>query len=92
MTAIRADRTTYTIERRTQHKKGQKPLTGFAVDITVRFNKDGHPFLQDHNSDGPMPFNYVEELTEFITTQIERNYREHFSSEPPRKPRSAATV
>ena len=83
MTPIRADRETYAIERRTQSKKGQKPLKGFAIDITVRFNTDGHPFLQDHNSDGnTMPFNYVSELTAFVGKEIERNWLEHYGTEP----------
>src|SRR3954454_19031504 len=83
MTEIRADRTTYAIERRYRSKKGGKPLKGFALDITVRFNTDGHPFLQDHNSgNGPMPFNTVDELKRFLTDEISRNHAEHFSSVP----------
>lgn len=78
MTGIRADRTTYAIERRYQSKKGGKPLKGFALDLTIRFNTDGHPFLQDHNGDGPMPFNTVDELQEFVATEIARNHGEHF--------------
>jgi hypothetical protein len=78
MTKIRADRTRYAIDRRYQSKKGGKPLKGFALDITIRFNTDGHPFLQDHNSNGPMPFNTVDELQDFVAQEIARNYSEHF--------------
>ena len=81
MTGIRADRTTYAIDRRYESKKGGKPLKGFALDITMRFNTDGHPFLQDHNSDGgPMPFNTVDELAKFVSDEIRRNHREHFDN------------
>jgi hypothetical protein len=81
MTGIRADRTTYAIERRYQSKKGGKPLKGFAVDVTIRFNTYGTPFVQDHNSDeGPMPFNTLDELRSFIDAEIERNYQEHFGT------------
>jgi hypothetical protein len=81
MTGIRADRTTYAIERRYQSKKGGKPLKGFALDITVRFNTDGHPFLQDLNSSkGPMPFNTLEELKGFIDGEIDRNHAEHYGA------------
>lgn len=80
MTGIRADRTTYALEPRYLHKKGGKPLTGFALDITIRFNKDGHPFVQDHNHNGPMPFNTVEELQEFVATEIARNHADHFAA------------
>lgn len=84
MTPIRADRTTYAVERRYASKKGGKPLKGFALDVTIRFNTNGTPFVQDHNSEnGPMPFNTVEELREFIDVQIARNYAEHFGAATP---------
>jgi hypothetical protein len=81
MTPIRADRSTYGLERRYTSKKGGKSLKGFALDVTIRFNTYGTPFVQDHNSgQGPMPFNTVAELCDFIGEQIERNYRAHFES------------
>lgn len=80
MTGIRADRTTYAIERRYKSKKGGKPLKGFALDITIRFNTDGHPFLQDHNGNGPMPFNTVEQVRDFVSNEITRNYGEHYGT------------
>lgn len=81
MTGIRADRTTYAVERRYVSKKGGKPLRGFALDTTIRFNIDGHPFLQDHNSNsGPMPFNTVDEVAKFLADEIVRNHREHFAA------------
>lgn len=84
MTGIRADRTTYAVERRYQSKKGGKPLKGFALDITIRFNTTGSPFLQDHNSDnGPMPFNTLDELKDFIAEQIDRNHAEHYTGTAP---------
>jgi hypothetical protein len=79
MTGIPADRTKYAIERRYQSKKGGKPLKGFALDLTIRFNTDGHPFLQDHNGNGPMPFNTVDELWDFLSSEIARNWGEHFA-------------
>ncbi len=83
MTPIRPDRTTYAIERRYASKKGGSPLKGFALDTTIRFNTDGHPFLQDHNSNtGTMPFNTVQEVARFVADEIVRNYDEHFAQKP----------
>ena len=84
MTGIRADRETYGLERRYVSKKGQKPLKGFALDTTIRFNTDGVPFVQDHNSKlGPMPFDSVEAVAEFVRKQIIANHREHFQGGRP---------
>lgn len=80
MTGIPADRTKYAIERRYKHKKGGKALTGFALDITIRFNTDGKPFLQDHNGNGPMPFNTLDQLNGFIADEVDRNHGEHFGA------------
>jgi hypothetical protein len=71
----------YRIERRTKHLQSGKKLNGIAIDLILRFNKDGHPFLQDKNATpgrNVMPFNDVEEVMEFITAEISRNYNEHF--------------
>lgn len=79
MTKIRVDHTQYSLARRHERKKGGKALKGFALDVTIRFNTDGTPFVQDHNSShGTMPFNTVEELRTFISDEIERNFDEHF--------------
>jgi hypothetical protein len=84
MTQIRADHTEYSIERRHQRKKGGKPLKGFALDVTIRFNSDGTPFVQDHNSaHGTMPFNSVDEVRKFIGDEIDRNFEEHFDVSAP---------
>jgi hypothetical protein len=80
MTGIPADRTQYRLERRYKSKKGGKPLKGFALDVTIRFNTYGTPFVQDHNGNGPMPFNTLDELGDFISEQIERNHREHYTA------------
>ncbi len=81
MTEIPADRPKYRIERRYQHKKGSKPLKGFALDITMRFNKDGSPFLQDHNGT-TMPFNTLDQLKAFVADEIDRNHAEHYKGAP----------
>jgi hypothetical protein len=75
MTKIRADRSTWGIEPRFTRKSSSQPLTGFALDISMRFS-DG-VFLTDHNSEGTMHFDSVEELCEFLTAQITRNYTKH---------------
>jgi hypothetical protein len=77
-----ADPTTYKLERRTRHKKAGKGLSGFALDPTIRFNKEGHAFLQDHNGNGPMPFNTKDELKQFLADEIDRNFEEHFGPRP----------
>jgi hypothetical protein len=84
MTGIPADRTTYALGRRYTSKKGGKPLKGFALDLTIRFNTTGVAFLQNHNGDaGPMPFSELDELKQFIGDEIDRNYREHgFPAQP----------
>jgi hypothetical protein len=71
----------YKIERRRKNLQTGKPLNGIAIDLILRFNKDGHPFLQDKNAEpgrNVMPFNDVEEVMEFISAEISRNYNEHF--------------
>jgi hypothetical protein len=78
MAGIPADRTQYRLNRRYASKKGGKPLKGFALDVTIRFNTYGTAFIQDHNGEGPMPFDTVDEAREFVGDWIGRNYREHF--------------
>lgn len=80
MTGIPADRTTYRLERRYRHKRASKPLSAFALDITLRFNKYGTPFLEDHNGGGPMPFNTLDEVVTFVSDEIRRNYADYFAS------------
>jgi hypothetical protein len=70
----------YRIERRTKHKRGDKPLSGYAVDITIRVNHQGAYFLDDQNSERlAMPHNNRDELIETLTAELERNHREHFT-------------
>jgi hypothetical protein len=89
MTSIRPDRSSYALQRRLTHKKGGKPLEGYAIDIVVRFNKEGVPFLQDLNSDrNVMPFTNVGDLRRFLDEQIERNYIAHFGATAPMMPPS----
>lgn len=69
----------YRIERRTKHKRGGKPLSGYAVDITIRVNSGEAYFLEDHNSTrNVMPHNNREELVDTILDELKRNHVEHF--------------
>lgn len=69
----------YSIERRTTNKRGGKPLSGYAFDITIRVNGEGAYFLQDHNSDrNVMPHNNRKELVKTLLDELERNHIEHF--------------
>jgi hypothetical protein len=76
MAGIPADRTQYRLNRRYKSKKGGKPLKGFALDVTVRFNTYGTPFVQDHNGD-VMPFNDLGQAQRFISDWMEQNYKGH---------------
>lgn len=72
----------YRIERRTKHKQSGKPLSGYAVDITIRVNGQEAYFLDDHNNPrGPMPHNNRAELVQTIVAELERNHVEHFHHE-----------
>lgn len=42
----------YTLTPRFKHKQTGRPLSGYALDLTIRFQKDGAAFLQDHNYPG----------------------------------------
>ena len=77
---IQPDKTQYALKRRYGHKSSDKALKGFALDLTLRFNTDGHPFLDDHNGNGVMPFNTVDEVADFVAAEIRRNHGEHFGS------------
>jgi hypothetical protein len=69
----------YRIERRTKNKRGGKPLSGYAMDITIRVNHQGAYFLDDHNSARlAMPHNDRGELIQTLTAELERNHAEHF--------------
>lgn len=41
----------YRIVRRTRNKSNGKPLSAYAIDITIRVNHEEAYFLEDHNSD-----------------------------------------
>lgn len=74
---------TYTLTPRYKHKQTGKQLSGFAVDLTLRFNQDGAGFLQDHNfvghsADGTFPHNDLAELQETLNSELERLYNDHF--------------
>lgn len=80
MTSIHPDREAYALERRYVRRKGKKPLKGFALDITVRFNAEGVPFLQDHNGElGTMPFHDVDEFIGWLGENIKHNHVEHYA-------------
>ena len=74
----------YRIERRTKRKgRAGKPLSGYALDITIRANGEGSYFLHDHNYDrtrgGPnSPHTDRVELIETLVHELNRNHREHF--------------
>ena len=69
----------YRIERRTKNKRGGAPLSGYALDITIRVNAEEAYFLQDHNTArNVMPHNNRKELVQTILAELERNHVEHF--------------
>ncbi len=79
--AIRAHRTKYNLTPRYKHKRGGKPLSGFALDLTIRFNSEGTAFLQDHNLAGPnvMPFTNLDELQSVLHRELEHHHEAHFA-------------
>jgi hypothetical protein len=69
----------YRIERRTRRKRGGGPLSGYAVDITIRVNSEESYFLEDHNSDrNVMPHTNRQDLIETLKQELERNHIDHF--------------
>ena len=71
--------TPYRLARRTRSKRGGRPLSGYAIDITIRVNGQEAYFLQDHNStDNVMPHNNRGELLQTLTDELERNHLDHF--------------
>ena len=69
----------YRIERRTTKKRGSGPLSGYALDITIRVNDGEAYFLDDHNDPRPaMPHNNRQEFVETFLAELERNHFEHF--------------
>lgn len=81
-----ADRSTaYTLTPRFSHKQTGQPLSGYALDLTIRFQKDGAGFLQDHNypgdsADGTWPHNDLIELKKTLNGELDRLYEEHFGT------------
>jgi len=60
MTPIHPDHGDKRLTARYVRKKSTKPLKGCALDICIRFNKDGVPFLDDLNTDHDVrPFTNV---------------------------------
>ena len=85
MTSIHTDREAYALARRYVSKKGKKPLKGFALDITIRFNAEGVPFLQDHNGNlGTVPFHNTDELVRWLDEHIRHNHDEHYAAGGPK--------
>jgi hypothetical protein len=69
----------YRIERRTKNKRTAKPLSGYALDITIRVNGEEEYFLDDHNSPrDAMPHNDRDELLETFVDGVLPNHEEHF--------------
>jgi hypothetical protein len=69
----------YRLERRTGKKRGSGELSGYALDLTIRVNKDGAYFLDDRNSErDAMPHNNREELVETLLAELGRHHDEHF--------------
>jgi hypothetical protein len=79
MAGIPADRAQYRLMRRHRSKNGGKPLKGFALDLTIRFNSNGTVFVQDINGDATMPFASMEQARDFIVSWLEWHYRDHFA-------------
>ena len=69
----------YRIERRMTNKRTGRPISGYAVDITIRVNDGEAYFLDDNNSARlAMPHNNRQELVDTLLTELERNHIEHF--------------
>ena len=83
MAGIPADRAQYRLTRRHKSKRDGRPLKGFALDLTIRFNSNGTAFVQDHNGDATMPFTTMEQARDFITEWMEWHYRDHFAGTSP---------
>lgn len=69
----------YRVERRTTNRRTGKPLSGYAVDVTIRVNGGEAYFLDDNNSRrDAMPHNNRQELVDTLLAELERNHVEHF--------------
>src|SRR5581483_2536699 len=68
----------YGLVARKTNKTNGKPLSGYALDLTIRVNGQGAYFLQDHNGDRVMPHNNREELSETLFKELQRHHVEHF--------------
>ena len=76
--------TPYVLVSRTTHKTTGAPLSGYALDITIRANREGAYFLDDHNNAGKvMPFNNVLELLSTLVEAIGKNHVKHFGHPRP---------
>jgi hypothetical protein len=72
----------YTLVPRYTNKRSNKQLSGFAVDLTIRFNKDGAAFLQDHNGlkdPSTYPHNNLAELKDTLDKELSRLCSDHFA-------------
>jgi hypothetical protein len=69
----------YRIVRRTRNKTNGKPLSAYAIDITIRVNHKETYFLEDHNSDlNAMPHTDRAGLIKTIERELNRIHIEHF--------------
>lgn len=65
--------------RRTKHKRTGRPLSAYALDITIRVNGDGVYFLDDLNDPGPPhPYADLARMLESLQTAIVESDRQHF--------------
>ena len=74
----------YSLVSRTTHKTKGTPLSGYALDITIRANDEGAYFLDDHNNAGNvMPHNNVLELISTLVSAIGHSHVKHFGHPRP---------
>jgi hypothetical protein len=79
MTPIPADHEEGSLKPRFVRKKSTKPLKGFAVDLSLRFNSEGVPFLEDLNSKSNVrPFTNVTDLLVTLGSEIRELHEKRF--------------
>jgi hypothetical protein len=79
MTPIPADHEDNHLKPRFVRKKSTKPLKGFALDLSLRFNSEGVPFLEDLNSNQNVrPFTNVTDLLVTLGAEIKELHKKRF--------------
>jgi hypothetical protein len=79
MTPIPADHEDNRLKPRFVRKKSTKPLKGFALDLGLRFNSEGVPFLEDLNSNQNVrPFTNVTDLLVTLGAEIKELHEKRF--------------